>query len=142
MFAYKDFENKGEIPNLKNPENWDDILKEISPVQNKNLDPRFKPKAGRRIGMVDDSRSVYDMCRLIQTNGQDVNPPDGINTISDYKKTYQELTSKFTENDNYFYINSDSYQILYALADPYGLSSSIAYNGDALYAATGANVPE
>jgi hypothetical protein len=103
----------------------------------------FAPNSKRKICMVDDNRSVYDMCKLT-TDEQNVN----INPQNDHEggialeNTYNQFFDKFPgshANPN-FYLNTDSGSILQTLADPQTYNSAIAYNGDMLYAAIGAGI--
>lgn len=128
-FAYKG----DEISGLENVHNWNDLIHQINAT---NLDDRFKPQKNPKMSMVDDSRSVYSMCRLLET-GNNVNPPDGNVSIDQFKNTYRKMTDQYNNGKSYFYLNTDSANVLYTIADPNGSNGGIAYNGDLLYAALG-----
>jgi hypothetical protein len=97
----------------------------------------FKPTSSRKISITDDNRSIYDMCSLY-ANSSDINPSSSAR-YGDFYNTYQQFFSNFTDKNN-FYFNTDSGQILQTLADPTIPNAGIAYNGDVLYAATGAGI--
>lgn len=140
IFAYKG----NKIDNLNNNTNFNDLLHVISPKYNKNVDPRFLPKNNSKIAMVDDSRTVYDMCKLIQDqqdyptqeNNWNINPSSANISINEFKTTYNTFTGQF--NHNSFYLNSDSNEVLTSFAEHNNGNNSIfAYNGDILYAIQG-----
>lgn len=134
IFAYKG----SEIPSLSQTKSWEEILNDIN--SNNPIDDRFKPNKERKIGVIDDVRSVYGLSNLIFTNNQSVNPSDKITSINDFENVYKTFSDNFYKG--YTYFNSDSNQIITGLANHYpnGLSSAIAYNGDVLYAATGGGI--
>lgn len=103
-------------------------------------------KQYNKIAMIDDYRTIYSIPRLIETNNVDmqnggptVNPDNElgkVNTIDTYRKTYENLSNKFTEK-NTFLLNSDSGTILNDFSNPKGADLGIMYNGDLLYALLG-----
>ena len=142
IFAYKG----DEINEITNANNWSDFLKIVSPKLNPNIDERFKPTAKSHIAMVDDARTIYDLANLIKNqelypndhSKWDVNPSESSRTIKDYKNDYSYFTSKY--QNGYFYLNSDSGQILSSFSQKDGNNSAQSYNGDILYAATGGGI--
>lgn len=139
-FAYK----STMIPGLESEDiTWDDVLNVVAPHGNEDkYDHFFDPNKTRKIGMVEDSRTIFDFAKLISTESSEPNiNPTTEQTIEDYKDTYGYLTSKFDKQ--YFWLNSDSGQISIALATPLddgGLNSAFAYNGDILYSAMGSDL--
>ncbi|GHU32254.1 hypothetical protein FACS1894166_05210 [Bacilli bacterium] len=104
------------------------------------------------MNMIDDSRTFYDICHIINDEQNEkvdpkVNPDDSELGISSIKNIYSQFTNKF--NPNTIYLNSDSQQVLYPFAnpknpnDPNTLAQSnaaIFYSGDCLYAAMGSGI--
>lgn len=128
-FAYKG----DSISALDNANSWSDIFNTISSYN--NPDPRFTPSNERKIAVVDDSRSVFGICNSMSYDS--VNPNEQTQSIDDFKKIYQNFSTKFKKG--YTYFNTDSGQVISTLCKRYpeGASSAIAYNGDLLYAAQG-----
>ncbi len=141
IFAYKGT----EINEFNNISKWNELINLISP-DNVNIDSRFKPTSRSKIGCIDDTRTFFDLCKLIQDQNEglsedewDINPEsEDYTSISDFTNTFNNLTNKFEKN--WFYFNTDSNQILQSFSDPNGNNSTFAYNGDILYAATGAGL--
>lgn len=148
VFAYKNSAINGLTQNFDDTNyqrdsfSYNDILNVVAPHGNKHS-AFFNPSKTKKIGMVEDSRTVFDFSKLIsteQTSNPDINPTNE-QSINDYKNTYSALTSKFDKQ--YFWLNSDSGQISIALASPLndgGLNSAFTYNGDILYAAMGSDL--
>jgi len=76
----------------------------------------------------------------LYTNDQNINPQKNNYSINDYYNQYELFFSKFKNQKNSFYINSDSGLVLADLAETDGLNAAICYNGDILYAAMGADL--
>lgn len=140
IFAYKG----APINTIDNATTFDELLNQISPKLNPNVDERFLPKNKSKIAMVDDSRTVYDMCKLIQNqqdfpddeNQWNINPTSQDISINEFKNTYSKFTDQF--DTNYFYLNTDSNEVLTSFAEhKNGNNSIFAYNGDILYATQG-----
>lgn len=142
-----DFAYKGTaISDIDNAAKWSDMLQFIS-KDYASLDDRFKPTNQSKIGCIDDSRTFFDLCKLIQDQQNnpttpdtwDINPnEDEYTKIENYTHTYDVVTSNYAKN--WFYFNTDSNQILQSLSDPKGNNSTFAYNGDILYASEGAGM--
>lgn len=144
MFVYKgdkpiDFYENG-TETITNSPTWADIFYTISPL-NKHLDSRFNG----RIGMIDDSKSIYDVSRIVQTTEQHPDQPREWNnsmpknaTIDDLLQTFKVLTNK--AKSNWYTLNTDSGVISRNLADHgvHGYTAALTWSGDALYAAQGA----
>jgi hypothetical protein len=80
---------------------FNDILNVVAP-HGSNYNSFFNPDKTKKIGMIEDSRTVFDFSKLIsteQTDSRGINPTNE-QTIDDYKNTYSSLTSKF--NKQYF----------------------------------------
>lgn len=141
IFSYKG----NEIKEINEAINWNKITDIIS-LNNSNLDTRFKPSRTSHIGFIDDPRTLYSLSSLIKNqqisesdqSKWNVNPSNPEQDIASYKNDYDYLSNKY--KNGYFYFNSDSQQIIQLLANPNGNNSSFAYNGDILYAATGAEI--
>ena len=139
MFAYKG----DAIESLDGEDiTWKDAAYEIG----KN--DRFKRDAkGVNIACIDDSRTMYGMSKLVYDQKNDVpqdewniNPKTANESISQYEDVYDSFISNF--NSDTFYFNSDSQAVLQTLADPNGSNGAFCYNGDALYALTGAGISD
>ena len=121
--------------------NWADIFYTISP-QNPNLDSRFE----KRKGMLDDSKSLFDIARIIQTieDNKGEHPEKWTNqmpddsSIGNLKDIFTSITSK--SKSNWYTLNTDSGVIARNLADhsEHGYVAALSWSGDALYAAQGA----
>lgn len=122
---------------------YKNILNVVAPNGSTNHNGFFDPDKTKKIGMIEDARTVFDFCKLIQTEDQSqrtINPEPN-QSISDYENIYKLLTSRF--NKQYFWLNSDSGQMNLALATPLkdgGLKAAFTYNGDILYAAMGSDL--
>lgn len=133
------FYKNGTSETISEP-NWADIFYTIGP-KNQHLDERFT----NRIGMVDDSKSIYDVSRIIQTIKQYPNDsskwtnviPEG-DTIPQLKETFKALTD--LAQSDWYSLNTDSGIISRNLADhsEYGYVAALSWSGDALYASQGA----
>ena len=134
IFAYKGCR---AIDELDNCTNWNDYITQMT--KNKYFDPTKTS----HIGMVDDSRTIYDLAHIMltenNTNKPYINPDNENQSISEYRKDHQAFTKYFYGKNN-FYFNTDSQEILNSLSNPSGNHSSFAYNGDILYAAMGAGL--
>lgn len=124
---------------------WNQIIDYVSKITGTN-------NQINRIAMIDDFRSIYSIPRLMQTNGETVNPgnpiinenpdtplkpiPNQTYSISVFEKTFNYLKDAFT-NKNSFLLNSDSGTILNDFASINGSDAGIMYNGDVLYAFQG-----
>lgn len=115
---------------------WGSIAQTMGNVNNPNRADIFTPTNSRKISVVDDTRSVFDMCAM--TSGQSINP-NGRTEISQFEDIYNQFFSHFTTKNN-FHFNTDSGEILQTIADHSIPNSGIAYNGDILYAARGAGI--
>lgn len=119
---------------------WSDIFYTIGP-RNPKLDERFN----NRIGMVDDSKSLFDISRIIQTIEENPTDPSkwsnempAYDDIDDLVNIYKRITSKAKKN--WYTLNTDSGVIARNLADHsnHGYVGALSWSGDALYAAQGA----
>lgn len=129
VFGYKG----SAISELDNAQSWPDIFKLID---SKNpIDKRFTPYKERKTAIVDDARSIFDICNIIK-NGS-ANPSADMVSVDDFTNVYKPFFDTFAKG--YTYFNTDSGQIISTFAKnwPEGASSAIAYNGDLLYAAEG-----
>lgn len=147
-FAYKGSELKfyktGTEQETDKP-TWADIFYTISPA-NKNLDPRFGQTIKSRTGMLDDSKSLYDVSRIMETTIKGSDPFDATNempansSIDDLVKTFNYLSDNFKDKKgSWFALNTDSGIISRNLADhKNGYVAALTWSGDASYAALGA----
>lgn len=139
MFVYKGspltFYTNGTEDITTQP-TWADIFYTIGP-RNPNLDKRFnkdKYKERARIGMLDDGKTLYDVCRIMETGSNEM--PEKANK-KQLKRTYKYLTRK--SKSNWYTLNTDSGVISRNLADhKHGYVGALAWSGDALYSALGA----
>lgn len=142
-FAYKgeeinfyDAKTKNKI-NKETLPTWNDVFYTISP-SNPNLDERFNPKDNHRIAMVDDGNTIYDVARIIETNGETNQIPSNDTSLTRMKKTFGSITDKFSnKSTSWFYLNSDSGLIAWSLANPNGSIAALSWTGDLIYAAQG-----
>ena len=139
LFAYK-----GEaIDNLNKTDiTWKEAAKEIGENSRFN-----KSKKGVNIACVDDSRSFYGMSKMyydqatgVEKDKWNINPDSQNESIAQYEKVYSSFVDNFKSDS--FYFNSDSQIVLQMLADPDGSNGAFCYNGDALYALIGAEIPD
>lgn len=118
--------------------NWADIYYTISP-SNPNCDERFAPSAGKRLGMVNDAKSAYDIARIAETrNEQPTNAIPEDDSKSRMLETFKTMTDPFKGSKSRFTLNSDSAVISKGLADPKGYAGAFTWSGDSIYAAKGA----
>jgi hypothetical protein len=135
MMVYESDKND-PTPIMDDNADWATIAQTMGNVNNNERADIFKPTNARKISIVDDTRSVYDMCAMVSESG--INPNDGT-SIDEFENTYNQFFSHFTTRDN-FHFNTDSGEILQTIADHAIPNSGIAYNGDILYAANGAGI--
>jgi spermidine/putrescine-binding protein len=103
VFAYKSTaisglnQNFNDVDGSRDQFSFNDILKTVSPFGN-SYDHFFDPDKTRKIGMIEDSRTVFDFSKLISTEQAqpDINPTTE-QSITDYEDTYNSLTSKFNK---------------------------------------------
>lgn len=118
---------------------WADIFYTISPQC------KYADRFGGKIGMLDDSKTLYDIARIVETIEQ--NPDDQSkwtnqmpqdSSINSLKQTFKSLTNKARRN--WYRLSTDSGQIARILADhsEHGYNAALAWSGDALYGAQGA----
>ncbi len=119
--------------------NWADIFYTISPSC------VYADRFGGNIGMLDDSKSLYDMAKIVETTEKNYDNPDEWtnkmsenSSVDDLKETFKSLTSK--AQNNWYRLSTDSGQIARILADhsDHGYAAALSWSGDALYAAQGA----
>lgn len=123
--------------NNKTLPTWNDIFYTISP-SNPDLDKRFDPKNKHRIAMVDDGNTIYDVARIIETNGETTQIPINDSSLTRMKQTFDLITNKFNKKStSWFYLNSDSGMISQTLANPKGAIAALSWTGDLIYAAQG-----
>jgi hypothetical protein len=59
--------------------------------------------------MVDDGNTIYDIARIIETNGETNQIPSNDTSLTRMKKTFGSITDKFSnKSTSWFYLNSDS----------------------------------
>lgn len=137
LFAYKG----NNISSINLNEKWNDLAYKISP-SNSDVDQRFKKNGSiSKIGLIDDSRTIYDIARIIQTqnSGETVSIyPQKDDVLSQMQTTYQSFSNLYKSVKDWFYLNTDSGWMSRTLADPNGLNGVIAYTGDIIYSAQGA----
>lgn len=140
MFAYKgDKITKWQkiVGGTTEQPTWSDILYSISP-NNPNLDSRFKD---RRISMIDDAKSIFDIARIVETIEAGETPTNEMtedSSIDRLKQTFGAITSKARSNRHT--LNTDSGIVSRNLADHSNNSyiAALSWSGDALYSALGA----
>lgn len=144
LFAYKGTPinfYKVNTEEVTTKPNWADIFYTISPA-NKHLDPRFKPTNRNHIGMIDDAKSIYDTCRIVETieNSEEItNHVTEDDSQYRMQQTIKLVSNNFKNKQNsWFNLNSDSGIISRSLADPNGSPGAISWSGDSIYAAMGA----
>lgn len=122
----------------RNP-NWADIFYTISPQC------KYGDRFGGKTGMLDDSKSLYDMSRIVETIEANYDDPTtwtnkmpDNSSVDDLKETFKSLTSK--AQSNWYRLSTDSGQIARILADhsAHGYNAALSWSGDALYASQGA----
>lgn len=140
-FAYKGtpltFYKYGKEETTISP-TWADIFYTVSP-SNPHVDERFAPQPGKRLGMVNDAKSVYDISRISETIDDEITnqiPED--NSERRMIQTFDTITDCFEGNKSRFTLNSDSAVISKGLADPKGYAAAFTWSGDTIYAAQGA----
>ncbi|MDE5545780.1 MAG: hypothetical protein K2I76_04165 [Malacoplasma sp.] len=99
----------------------------------------------KKISAVDDSRTLYSIGRLVETNDQNINPGNSqpqlsetyeiVESEKDYFQTYQNLISGLSKNT--YYLNSDSNNVLNSFAALNGSEAIFSYNGDILFGIQG-----
>lgn len=120
--------------------NWADIYYTISP-SNPNCDERFAPTVGKRLGMVNDAKSAYDIARIAETAKEGLTPTNAIpedDSKARMLQTFKTMTDSFKGKRSRFTLNSDSAVISKGLADPKGYAGAFTWSGDSIYAAKGA----
>lgn len=128
VFAYKG----SAISSCNNATSWKEECQAISNEE------RFQNDGRPKLTMVDDGRNLYSLSRLIETDNKTINPPiDHTPTYEEIIQTYESFTQYFSKDT--FWLNSDSGQVLLSLSDPNGSNGGIMFNGDAMYAALGAD---
>ncbi len=141
IFAYRGPEINSWGPKKKSDAdkttNWSDVLYTMS------HDKRFYHAKTPNLGMVDDSRTIYSIPRLMQDGNANVNPqlnkkPGEFQNveISDVEKTYKYFVNEFKNSSSHILLNSDSSVILNKLSRD-EISGGIMYNGDVVYSVTG-----
>lgn len=135
------FSYRGNKINLSNDANFYDIFQYI--VNDKNFNSK-----NSSIMMIDDSRTVFDVCKLMEnTSNPNINPSIGIMSKNDKSNNYlsinkindvyQNLINFYNnKNANVITFNSDSSIVLNKLALN-ETKGCFMYNGDAIYAALG-----
>ena len=136
VFAYR-----GNKLNLSNEANFYDIFKYLI------NDANFNTK-NSSIMMIDDARTVFDVCKLIENvNTPNINPQVGLLTLNNSSNSYlgigkindvyKNLNNFFiNKNPNIITFNSDSSTLLNKLALN-ETKGCFMYNGDAIYSALG-----
>ncbi len=115
---------------------WLDILYTMS------HDSRFYKAKTPNLGMVDDSRTIYSIPRLMQDENKNVNPQsDAPGTfqkveIKDVENTYKLFVDNFRNSPSDILLNSDSSVILNKLSRD-EIKGGIMYNGDVVYSVIG-----
>ncbi|MDE5767569.1 MAG: hypothetical protein K2H56_03395 [Malacoplasma sp.] len=99
----------------------------------------------KKVSAVDDSRTLYSIGRLVETNDQNINPGplqpqlsttyETVDTEINYSKTYQNLITGMPRNK--YYLNSDSNNVLNSFAALNGSEAIFSYNGDILFGIQG-----
>lgn len=125
--------------NVTTEPNWADIFYTVSPL-NENVDERFAPQPGKRLGMVNDAKSIYDISRISETRNDDeiTNEIPEDNSEKRMLQTFDTITKCFEKKQSRFTLNSDSGVISKGLADPKGYAAAFTWSGDTIYAAKGA----
>lgn len=118
---------------------WADIFYTIGPKS------KYGDRFNGKTAMLDDSKSIYDAARIVETIEQNPEHPElatnempANSSIDSLKETFKSLTSK--AQSNWYRLSTDSGQIARILADhgEHGYNAALAWSGDALYAAQGA----
>ena len=113
----------------------------------KNIMDAIKENKVKKISATDDARILYSIARLIETDGQNVNPGETIKP-NQYSTTYENLVSKEDYIKTYlnlseglpkdkYYLNSDSNNVLNSFAPINGSDAIFSYNGDILFGTQG-----
>ncbi len=137
VFGYKT--HAGEVEIDGNVDTWQEILTEISPNENESCSEYFQKNNNRpSLSMVDDCSTLYSISRLIETSNNTIYLDPDHDSKSDFSKTFSYLVDPFADLKDYFYLSSDGGLLAREFANPNGYNGLISYNGDVLYAITGA----
>lgn len=140
MFAYKAqeelkwYEYEGTHKETTTP-TWPDVFYTVS----KNN--QFIGQKGKRLGMLDDSKSIYDVARICQTilaGAEPTNEMDPDAKEEQDRETLNTIADLFAPQPSKFILNSDSGTVSRLFADPNGCAGAFAWTGDLIYSAMGA----
>ncbi len=123
---------RGDKLSIANNASWLEILELIK------TEKRFNPVTSNSklplLGMIDDSRTVYSLAKII-SNSENINPIDNV-SIEELTSSYINLASYFKDFGEKSILFADSNTLLNKIA--YNeLNGGIFYNGDGIFSSLG-----